>query len=73
MPKIAAHGGPSYAGHADVSSPDTVTPDWVPAAEPETAPEPAPVEPVAGDDQSAVSREAARPSSRKRGQSTSGR
>jgi hypothetical protein len=28
MPKITVHGGPSYAGHVDASSPDTVAPEW---------------------------------------------
>lgn len=37
VPKTSAVGGPSYAGHVDVSSPDTVTPDWAPA-EPVTEP-----------------------------------
>jgi hypothetical protein len=29
MPKSHALGGPTYAGHTDTSSPDTVTPEWV--------------------------------------------
>lgn len=33
MPKSYAHGDPSYAGHVDVSSPDTDHPEWVPASE----------------------------------------
>ena len=28
MPKISVEGGPSYAGHVDVSSPDAVAPEW---------------------------------------------
>lgn len=41
MPKITQDGGPSFAGHVDVSSADTVTPEWAPA---DPAPEPEPVE-----------------------------
>lgn len=43
MPKTTVHGGPSYAGHVDTSSPETATPEWTAAAEPaepQTAVEP---------------------------------
>lgn len=55
MPKTTVHGGASYEGHVDVSSPDTAAPEWAPApevVEPQKAAEPvavedAPVEPEA--------------------------
>lgn len=38
MPKITAHGGPSYAGHVDVTPHDVTEPDWYAVAdEPEPA------------------------------------
>lgn len=47
MPKSHAVGGPTYAGHVDVT-PDGVEPQWVPVAEvAQPDPEPAPkVEPT---------------------------
>lgn len=34
MPKITQHGGPTNAGHVDVSDPSTVAPEWVAVPEP---------------------------------------
>lgn len=61
MPKITQDGGPSYAGHVDVSSADTAAPEWTPAAPAAPAADPAePVEPPA----------AQRPTPRKRTRNT---
>lgn len=46
MPKTSVIGGPSYAGHVDVSSPDTAAPEWAPVGDPPTVEIPAPVEVV---------------------------